>query len=96
MSAETGGREGVVNDERNAGGVGDAGEAFDVEHHQRRIGERLGEDHLGVRPDRGGDGGGVVVGTDETHLNAHLVEGVGQQRNASAVEARHREDVIPR
>ena len=45
-------RQRVVDDQRQAGLVGDRGHARDVDHHAARIGEALDEDRLATRRQR--------------------------------------------
>ena len=93
-AAEIGGRKGVVDDERNPGFVGDAGEPLDIEHDEGRIRERLREDRFRVRADCLADRLRVGVGLDEGEFDSELAEGVGEQRDRSAVEARDGDDVV--
>ena len=46
-------REGIVYNQRHAVAVGDAGELFDIEHFQRRVGDGLTKQCLGVRAESG-------------------------------------------
>jgi hypothetical protein len=45
--------EGVVGDGQDALGLGDRGDAGEVDQFQQRVGRRLHPDHFGFRADRG-------------------------------------------
>ena len=76
----------VVHDEGHPVGVGDAGEPLDVQHPDARIGQRLAEKQLGVRPEGSLDlfVGSVLV--DEGHLDAHLRESDAEEVERAAVD----------
>ncbi|MPN33581.1 hypothetical protein SDC9_181070 [bioreactor metagenome] len=95
-AAEVRRREGVVDDQRQPGFVGDPGEPFDVKHDKRRIRQRFGEDGPGVRTDRLAYRVGIVVRLDEGEFDPEFGKGVGEQGNRPAVQAGHRDDVISR
>ena len=82
-----------VDDERDAGVVGDRGEALEVGDGARRIGDHLGVDRPGRRAQRGGVGRGVARG-DEGRLDAEASERHFEQCASAAVEMCGRHDVI--
>ena len=58
------------------------------------VGDRLGEERLGVRAHRGPPRLEVVLVLDERHVDAELLEGVLQQVDGAAVERRAGHDVV--
>ena len=85
---------GVVDHQRDAVGVGDGGDAFDVEHVVLRVRDRLAEEDLGVRLDRGFPLSEVVRIVHERHLDAELRQGVVQQVVRAAVQRRRGDHVV--
>ena len=81
-------RDRVVDDEHDAVGVGDTGDALDVEHVVLRVRQHLAEEDLGVRPDRSFPLSEVVRVVDEGDLDAELGQRVVQQVVGAAVERR--------
>ena len=86
-------REGVVDHERDAGRVGDVGDAGEVEDVALRVADALAVERLRVRADRGLPGVEVVGVVDEADLDAQLRERVVQLVVGAAVERRARHDV---
>ena len=74
--------------------VGDGGDGLDVEQLGLRVGDRLAEEGLGVRADRGPPGLRVGVVLDEGHLDPELGEGVLEQVHGAAVEGSAGDDVV--
>ena len=76
--------------------VGDGGDAFDVQDLDARVGNRLAENQLGVRPEGFFDllVGGLLV--DEGHVDAHFPEGGVEEVEGAAVDAGHADHVVPR
>lgn len=88
------GGHGVVDDERQAGGVRDVGDAPDVEDVAARVAEGLREQGLGVRSYGGPPRVEVVGVLDEGHLDAEPRQGVPEQVVRAAVEGGAGDDVI--
>jgi hypothetical protein len=92
-AAQIGRGDGVVDEQRQSGVVGDAGHALDVEHVERGVAERFGAKRFGLRRDRAGEVLGFV-GVDEYGIDAELAEidielGVG-----AAVQRARRNDLV--
>ena len=85
----------VVEDQRDADLVGDAGDALDVEHVVLRVGDRLAEEGHRVVLDGGPPLLEVVGVVDERDLDAELGERVVEQVVRAAVQRRRRHDVRP-
>ena len=68
------GREGVVDDGRNAVFMSDLGVAFDIEDGQRGIGDRFAEEELRVGTERGVDLLVGPVGFDKRDVDPHFLE----------------------
>ena len=75
-------------------GVGDAGDALDVEDVVLRVGDRLAEEALGVVADGRPPLLEVVGVVDERDLDAHLRQRVVEQVVRAAVQRRRRHDVV--
>ena len=86
----------VVHDERHAVRVRGCGEALDIQHRQRGVGDRLAEHGLRVRTERSCK---LLVGAvrrDERTLEAHATHRVGEQVVRAAVDGRAGHHVIAR
>ncbi len=68
------------------------GHVRDVEHVEAGVAEGFGEQHLGIRPDRGAPGV-EVARIDEGGLDAEALQRVGQQVVRAAVQRARRHDV---
>ena len=93
-TAHHGRREGVVDHQRHAVVVRSLGKAFNIEHGQRRVGDGLAKDELGV-----GLEGGLqlligAVGCDERAGQAHATHGVGEQVVRATIDSRARDHMI--
>ena len=93
-TAEIRGREGVVHDQRNAVFMCDFCKLFDIENDQSGIREHFREDRLCSGADRRlkfrfGD-----IRRDECEIDPHLLHGVGEQGDRSAVEAGDCNDMV--
>ena len=86
-------RDSVVDDERHARGVRDAGQPVDVGDVELRVADRLGVDSLGAGSDRALEGG-EVVRRHEGHLDAEPAQGVMKEIVGAAVEVVGRNDFI--
>ena len=84
--------DGVVDDERDAGPVGDLGDRLEVEHLRDRVRDRFGEQCARGRTDRSPPGIRVVL-VDERHLDPEVGEGVLKQVDRAAVQLVRRHDV---
>ena len=93
-AAHNGRRESVVNHQRHAVVVRGIGEALNIEHGQRGIGDRLAKDELGVGLESGLQFLIGAVGSNEGAGNAHAAHGVGEQVVGAAVDGRTRDHVI--
>ncbi len=93
--AEIGRCEGVVDQQRNAGGMGDVGDLRDVEHLETGIADGLGDDQPGLGPD-GGAEAVEIARLDERRRDAEARQCVGQQIDGAAVERRGGDDVVAR
>ena len=91
--AEIGGGEGVVDEQRNAGGMGDVRDLRDVEHLEARIADGLGDDQPGVGAD-GGPEAVEIARLDERRGDAEARQRVGEQIDGAAVERGRRNDVV--
>ncbi len=89
-----GGGHRVVDDERDAGLVGDAGDPLDVEDVVLGVRDRLGEERLRVRPHGSTPAVEVIGVLDERDLDAQLLEGVVEQVVRAAVQAGAGHDVV--
>ena len=87
-------RDGVVDDERDAGVVRHIGDERDVEDVDARVADGLGEQELRVRADRAGPLVGIILVLHEGRLDAELGEGVLEQVVGAAVDRRARHDVV--
>ena len=92
---EIGSSEGVVNDQRQAVGVGDLGYGVDVWDVAVGVAQGFQIDRLGVGPDGGGDSL-QIVGVHKGGLYSELGQGVCQQVIAAAIDGLLRHNVIPR
>ena len=93
-TAEDGRGEGIVHDEGQAVGVGDAGQPLDIQHVHGRIGQGLPKDGLGFRADGRGDlrVGGMLI--HKGHLDAHTLERHRKEVEGAAVDAARADDVL--
>ena len=82
-----------VDDQRDAGTVGDCGEALEIGDDAGRVGDDFGVDQLRVRLHRGGEVGGLVAG-DERGRDAEAGERSLEQRAGAAVQLGRRDDVV--
>ena len=85
----------VVDDERNAGALGERGDRLDVGDDAARIGDRLDEDRLGL----GGDGAlesADIVRIGPHHVPAEILEGVIELVDRAAVELLGRDELLAR
>ena len=87
--------EGVVNDQRQAVGVGDLGNGINVRDVGVGVAQSLQIDCLGVGPDGSGDSL-QVVGVHKSGLHSKLGQGVGQQVVTAAIDGLLGHNVIPR
>ena len=86
-------RDGRVDDQRDAGGVGHLGETLDVRHLTGRVRDDLGENELRIV----GDGCRVVGRVCALHkrrFDAETAEGDIQLGDRTSIQARARDDVI--
>ena len=85
----------VVDDQRDAGIIGDPGDRFDVADYAAGIGEALDEEGLGSGRHRALE---IVrlVGIDDVRLPAELRIGVAHLLQRAAVEARGGDDLVAR
>ena len=93
--AQIGRGQGVVDDERHAGALGDRGDRLDVGDDAARIGDRLDEDRLGLRGD-GALEGPDIVGIGPHHVPAEILEGVIELVDRAAVELLGRDELVAR
>ena len=93
---EVRGGNGVVDDERHTVVMGHGRHAGDVEHVDLRVGDRLGEERLGVGLDRCTPRVQVVGVLDEGGFDAELGQGVVEQVVRAAVQPRAGDDVVTR
>ena len=84
---------GIVDEERNAGGVGDRGDLRNVEHFQAGIADGLGDHQPGVGADRGAETV-EVARLDERGRDAEARQRVGEKIDAAAIERRRRDDMV--
>ena len=92
-AVEVGRRDRRVDDERDAVGVRDVGEALEVGDLARRVRDRLDEERLGLLGDRRGVVGGVG-GAHERRLDAEAAQRDIQLGDRAAVEVRRGHDVV--
>ena len=92
---QVGSGQGVVHDERDAGLVRGAGDAFDVQNVLAGIGDDFGEEQLGVRLHRVAPVVQVVRVLHEGDGNAELLQRVGEQVVGAPVQARAGNHVVP-
>ena len=85
-------RDRVVDDQGNAGAVGDGGDLLDVADVARRIADALAEDGAGIVVDKRRDGLGLVAfrKADGDPLSR---QDMGEQGMGGAIELRHGDDV---
>ena len=95
-TAEDRRRERVVDDQRHSVLVRDTRKLCDVEDAARGIRDRLTENALRVRAERGLNFLLARIGIDESELDAELLEGDGEEVERAAVNLRGRNDVIAR
>ena len=88
--------DGVVDDQRHTVLVGDRGDTGDVQDVDLRVGDRLGEERLGVGTHRGPPGVQVVGVLDEADLDTELGQRVVEQVVGAAVEPGAGHDVVAR
>jgi hypothetical protein len=93
-SDQIGGGNRVVHDQRNAHLMGHSRDRFDVENVAFRIGDRLAEEGLGIRPHGIPPRLGIIGIGDEGHLNPQLGKRVVKQVVGAFVERRAGDDVI--
>ena len=72
-TAVYGGGKGVVHDQGHTVAVGRLGKTLNVQNHQGRVGDGLGEDQLGVGAECGVQLLVVGVGADEGAVDAHFL-----------------------
>ena len=87
-------REGIVDDQGHAVCVRRGGEALDVEHGERRVGDSLAEDELGVGAKCCLE---LLIRAVRRHKGtgeAHATHGVGEKVVGAAVDGRARHHVI--
>jgi len=89
-------RERVVDDERHPVRMREARELLDVEHDERGVRERLGENGLGVRPESLGQINLRQIGIDEREVDAHALHRHGEEIRRPPVERGGGHDVIAR
>ena len=92
-AAEVGGGERVVDEHRNAGGMGDAGDGRNVEHFEIWVTDRLRQDKPGLQPDRSTEAG-VVPGRDEGCVDAEAGQCSREEVDGSPIERGRRDDMI--
>ncbi len=92
MLVERGG-EHVVDDELGAMRLGDLGDGLDVDQLERRVGRRLDEHHLGVRPHRLLEIGGVAP-IDQRRGHAQARHQVLDDVAAAAEQRAGRDDMV--
>src|SRR5699024_8824701 len=88
------GGDGVVDDQRHPGLVGNTGDPGGVEHVDLRVGDRFGEERRGVVPGGGTPAVQVVGVVDEGDLDAQFGQRVVKQVVGAAVEPRAGHDVV--
>ena len=88
------GGDGVVDDQRHPGVVRDSGDVGDVEDVILRVGDRLAEERLGVRPHGRAPRVQVVGVLHETDLDADLGQRVVEQVVGAAIQPRAGHDVV--
>ena len=93
--AETGRGEGVVDQQRHAGGVRDLRHLRDVEHFEARIADGLGDDQPGIGPD-GGAQAVEIARLDEGGGDAEARQRVREQVDGAAIERGRRHDMVAR
>ena len=86
-------RRGVIHDQRYAELAPDIGNLLDREDAQLRVGQGLGVIGAGLGIGRLGEGLGILR-IDETGLDAHVLEGVGEEIPGAAVEIRGADDIV--
>ena len=91
--AEIGGGERVVDEDRNAGRMGDVRELRDVEHLEARIADGLADDQPGVGAQRGPEAV-EIARLDEGRGDAEARQGMGEQIDRAAVERGRRNDMV--
>ena len=87
---------GIVDDQRHAVGMGRFREAFNVEHDQRRVGDRLPEDRLRVRFKGCFQLFIGAVRINEGKIDSHPPHRDVEQVEAAAVDRGGRDDMVPR
>ena len=93
-TAEHGRGEGVVDDQRQALGVGCRRKGLDIEHGKRGVGNRLAKDKLSVGLDRSAN---LVHGGARAHegrIDAKALERKGEQVDGTAIDGRAGDDVV--
>ena len=75
--AKIGGRHGVIDDQRQAGAMGDLGERFEIGHRTAGIDQAFGENRLGPVGDRGLYRR-RIVGVDETAMPIEFLKGTAE------------------
>ena len=91
--AKVGRGEGIVDDVGDACLSGDCGDGRQVDDEAARIGDRLGEDGLGLRTDSGGERLGFL-GVRPFHRPAELLEGVVELVDRAAIELLGGDDLV--
>ena len=91
---QIGGRDGVVDDQRDAVLVRDIGDRPDVEDVDARVADGLGEEQLGVRAHRALPLGRVVLVLDEGDLDPELRERVLEEVVGAAVDRAGGDEVV--
>jgi hypothetical protein len=94
-SAQDGGGEGVVDQQRQALGVGDFGPGGDIQHLKPRIADGFTDDQARLRAN-GGTQGGQITRRHEGGGDAEARQGLGQQIDGAAIERARGNDVIAR
>ncbi len=93
--AEIGGCEGVVDQERNAGGMGDFRDLRNIEHLEARVADGLADDEPGVGADRGAEAL-EIARLDEGRRDAEARQSVREQIDGAAIERGGRDDMVAR
>ncbi|SKT14642.1 Uncharacterised protein [Mycobacteroides abscessus subsp. abscessus] len=91
---QIGGGDGVVDDQRDACRVRDLRQAGDVENVVLRVGDRLGEQRLGIRGDGVAPRLQIIGVFDEGSRDAQSWQRVVQQIVGASVQARAGDDVV--
>ena len=88
--------EGVVDHQRHAVRVGDAGQALDIAHQQGGVGHRFAKHKAGAPVKQGVNFLVGGFGGEKARFNAKPLERKGKQVDRAAVNGRGADDVVPR